>query len=29
MWAKPDPTVLEALRQVFLETEGDLEGDEG
>ncbi|ORT59454.1 cobaltochelatase subunit CobN [Streptomyces sp. CB03238] len=25
MWAKPDPAVLEQLRQVFLETEGDLE----
>ncbi|UUN28124.1 cobaltochelatase subunit CobN [Streptomyces sp. FIT100] len=25
MWAKPDPAVLEALRQVFLETEGSLE----
>ncbi|MFD7440026.1 cobaltochelatase subunit CobN [Streptomyces sp. NPDC059909] len=29
MWAKPDPSVIEALRQVFLETEGDLEGDDG
>ncbi|MDI3409323.1 cobaltochelatase subunit CobN [Streptomyces cavernicola] len=28
MWAKPDPAVLEALRQAYLETEGDLEGDE-
>ncbi|MFI6049572.1 cobaltochelatase subunit CobN [Streptomyces violascens] len=28
MWAKPDPAVLEALRQVYLLTEGDLE-DEG
>ncbi|MET8433883.1 cobaltochelatase subunit CobN [Streptomyces sp900116325] len=28
MWSKPDPTVLEALRQVFLETEGDLEGED-
>ncbi|MEU7583954.1 cobaltochelatase subunit CobN [Streptomyces sp. NPDC041068] len=28
MWAKPDPAVLEALRQAYLETEGDLE-DEG
>ncbi|MFG3495910.1 cobaltochelatase subunit CobN [Streptomyces sp. NPDC047928] len=28
MWAKPDPAVLEALKQAFLETEGDLEGDE-
>jgi cobaltochelatase CobN len=27
MWAKPDPAVLEELRQVYLETEGDLEGD--
>ncbi|MFF2214226.1 cobaltochelatase subunit CobN [Streptomyces antibioticus] len=27
MWAKPDPAVLEELRRVFLETEGDLEGD--
>ncbi|MEI5008886.1 cobaltochelatase subunit CobN [Streptomyces sp. PmtA] len=27
MWEKPDPAVVEALRQVFLETEGDLEGD--
>ncbi|MER5972887.1 cobaltochelatase subunit CobN [Streptomyces sp. NPDC002055] len=26
MWAKPDPAVLDELRQVFLETEGDLEG---
>jgi cobaltochelatase CobN len=25
MWEKPDPQVLEALRQVYLETEGDLE----
>ncbi|MFJ4701871.1 cobaltochelatase subunit CobN [Streptomyces sp. NPDC088768] len=29
MWAEPDPAVLDALRQVYLETEGDLEGDEG
>ncbi|MFF6785193.1 cobaltochelatase subunit CobN [Streptomyces sp. NPDC012510] len=29
MWEKPDPAVLEELRQVYLETEGDLEGDEG
>ncbi|MFI6347528.1 cobaltochelatase subunit CobN [Streptomyces sp. NPDC050560] len=30
MWAKPDPAVLEALREAFLETEGDLEeGTEG
>ncbi|WP_149182317.1 cobaltochelatase subunit CobN [Streptomyces sp. TRM49041] len=28
MWAKPDPAVLEALKQVFLETEGDLEGED-
>ncbi|MEU0674023.1 cobaltochelatase subunit CobN [Streptomyces sp. NPDC006172] len=28
MWEKPDPAVLEALRQVYLETEGDLEGDD-
>ncbi|WEH31185.1 cobaltochelatase subunit CobN [Streptomyces sp. AM 3-1-1] len=28
MWAEPDPAVLDALRQVYLETEGDLEGDE-
>ncbi|MER7816869.1 cobaltochelatase subunit CobN [Streptomyces sp. NPDC096153] len=28
MWEKPDPAVVEALRQVFLETEGDLEGDD-
>ncbi|GAA3370670.1 cobaltochelatase subunit CobN [Streptomyces sannanensis] len=28
MWEKPDPAVLEALRQAFLETEGDLEGGE-
>ncbi|MFD4140325.1 cobaltochelatase subunit CobN [Streptomyces sp. NPDC058572] len=28
MWEKPDPAVLEALRQVFLETEGDLEDDD-
>ncbi|MFD5790934.1 cobaltochelatase subunit CobN [Streptomyces sp. NPDC127037] len=28
MWAKPDPAVLEALRQVFLETEGSLEGED-
>ncbi|WP_428953450.1 cobaltochelatase subunit CobN [Streptomyces sp. cg35] len=27
MWEKPDPQVLEALRQVYLETEGDLESD--
>ncbi|GAA0398590.1 cobaltochelatase subunit CobN [Streptomyces luteireticuli] len=28
MWAKPDAETLEALRQVFLETEGELEGGE-
>ncbi|WP_369204864.1 cobaltochelatase subunit CobN [Streptomyces sp. PU-14G] len=28
MWAKPDPAALEALRQIYLETEGELEGDE-
>ncbi|MCX3062304.1 cobaltochelatase subunit CobN [Streptomyces beihaiensis] len=28
MWEKPDPSVLEALRQVYLETEGELEADE-
>ncbi|WP_405602068.1 cobaltochelatase subunit CobN [Streptomyces sp. NBC_01410] len=28
MWAKPDPSVLAALRQVFLETEGELEGED-
>ncbi|MBT2366295.1 cobaltochelatase subunit CobN [Streptomyces sp. ISL-10] len=29
MWEKPDPAVLEGLRRVFLETEGELEeGDE-
>ncbi|MFJ9536929.1 cobaltochelatase subunit CobN [Streptomyces sp. NPDC101225] len=27
MWEKPDAAVLDALRQVYLETEGDLEGD--
>ncbi|WP_335972206.1 MULTISPECIES: cobaltochelatase subunit CobN [Streptomycetaceae] len=26
MWAEPDPEVLAELRQVFLDTEGDLEG---
>ncbi|WP_329622477.1 cobaltochelatase subunit CobN [Streptomyces sp. NBC_01255] len=29
MWEKPDPETLAALRQVFLETEGDLEGAGG
>ncbi|BFU43410.1 cobaltochelatase subunit CobN [Krasilnikovia sp. MM14-A1004] len=28
MWAEPDPATLAALRQVYLETEGDLEGDD-
>ncbi|TXS44515.1 cobaltochelatase subunit CobN [Streptomyces sp. t39] len=28
MWEKPDPEVLAALRQVYLETEGDLEDGE-
>ncbi|MEU6762481.1 cobaltochelatase subunit CobN [Streptomyces sp. NPDC046853] len=28
MWAKPDPAVLEALRQAYLETEGELEGED-
>ncbi|AEW98510.1 cobaltochelatase subunit CobN [Streptantibioticus cattleyicolor] len=28
MWAKPDPAVLAALREVYLETEGDLEAGE-
>ncbi|MFI7385139.1 cobaltochelatase subunit CobN [Streptomyces sp. NPDC049813] len=28
LWEKPDPQTLEALRQVYLETEGDLESDE-
>ncbi|WTY77784.1 cobaltochelatase subunit CobN [Streptomyces phaeochromogenes] len=27
MSEKPDPAVLDALRQVYLETEGDLEGE--
>ncbi|MEU3416790.1 cobaltochelatase subunit CobN, partial [Streptomyces sp. NPDC006658] len=27
MWAKPDPALLAELRQVYLETEGNLEGD--
>ncbi|MFJ2110939.1 MULTISPECIES: cobaltochelatase subunit CobN [unclassified Streptomyces] len=29
MWEKPDPAVLDALRKVFLETEGELEGEDG
>ncbi|MGW3985532.1 cobaltochelatase subunit CobN [Streptomyces sp. NPDC004830] len=28
MWEKPDPAVLEALRQVYLETEGSLEDED-
>ncbi|MCI3932061.1 cobaltochelatase subunit CobN [Streptomyces sp. AN091965] len=28
MWSKPDPTTLEALRQIYLETEGNLEDDD-
>ncbi|MFE2600804.1 cobaltochelatase subunit CobN [Streptomyces sp. NPDC059396] len=28
LWAKPDPAVLEALREVFLETEGELEDED-
>ncbi|MEU5837747.1 cobaltochelatase subunit CobN [Streptomyces diacarni] len=28
MWSKPDPAALDALRQIYLETEGELEGDE-
>ncbi|QPP08046.1 cobaltochelatase subunit CobN [Streptomyces bathyalis] len=28
MWAKPDPAMLEALREVYLEAEGNLEGDD-
>ncbi|MQS08211.1 cobaltochelatase subunit CobN [Streptomyces alkaliphilus] len=28
MWAEPDPAVLEELRRVFLETEGELESDD-
>ncbi|MFD7866889.1 cobaltochelatase subunit CobN [Streptomyces sp. NPDC059783] len=28
MWAEPDPEVLAALRQTFLETEGELEGED-
>ncbi len=27
MWAEPDPTILDGLRRVYLETEGDLEGE--
>ncbi|BBC29504.1 hypothetical protein SGFS_007980 [Streptomyces graminofaciens] len=28
LWGKPEPAVLEGLRQVYLETEGGLEGGE-
>lgn len=28
MWSKPDPATLDALRQIYLETEGELEQDE-
>ncbi|MGP3979412.1 cobaltochelatase subunit CobN [Streptomyces sp. 8N114] len=28
MWSKPDPATLDALRQIYLETEGELESDE-
>ncbi|MGV9984483.1 cobaltochelatase subunit CobN [Streptomyces olivaceus] len=28
MWEKPDPSILAALRQAYLETEGDLEGED-
>ncbi|MBB1245125.1 cobaltochelatase subunit CobN [Streptomyces durbertensis] len=28
MWEKPDAAVVDALRQIMLETEGELEGDE-
>jgi cobaltochelatase CobN len=27
MWAEPDPEILNALREVFLRSEGELEGD--
>ncbi|WP_412076332.1 cobaltochelatase subunit CobN [Streptomyces xanthophaeus] len=27
MWEKPDPQILESLRQVYLDTEGNLEGE--
>jgi cobaltochelatase CobN len=27
MWAEPDKQVLDGLRQVYLETEGELEGE--
>jgi cobaltochelatase CobN len=28
MWADPDPELLGALQQAYLDTEGDLEGGE-
>jgi cobaltochelatase CobN len=28
MWEKPDPTVLDELRRIFLEAEGELEADD-
>ncbi|MER6911210.1 cobaltochelatase subunit CobN [Streptomyces sp. NPDC000594] len=28
LWSKPDPAVLAALREVYLETEGNLEGED-
>ena len=28
LWAAPEPETLSALQQVYLETEGDLEGDD-
>ncbi|MYT22665.1 hypothetical protein GTW69_20640, partial [Streptomyces sp. SID7760] len=27
MWEKPDPQILESLRQVYLDTEGNLEAE--
>jgi cobaltochelatase CobN len=27
LWESPEPATLAALQQVYLETEGDLEGD--
>ncbi|MFE2104482.1 cobaltochelatase subunit CobN [Kitasatospora sp. NPDC059463] len=29
LWERPDPELIEQLQAAFLETEGDLEGDEG
>jgi cobaltochelatase CobN len=28
LWAEPDPATLAALRELYLETEGDLEDDD-